>query len=45
MKEEGIYVRMGELVYAFLPMIKIETADDQLIEENLIKVRNIYYQL
>lgn len=31
-KEEGVYVRMGALVYAFIPMSKIEAADDQLLE-------------
>lgn len=31
LKEEGIYVRMGELVYAFIPMYKIEAADEHVI--------------
>ena len=31
-KQEGIYVRMGEKVYAFISMKKIAESDDQTFE-------------
>ena len=36
---------MGELIYAFIPMEKIAEVDDQVFEENLTKVRNLYYEI
>ena len=36
---------MGELVYAFISMEKIAQVEDQILEENLIKVRNLYYEI
>ena len=40
-----MYFRNGSVVYAFIPMSKIGTAEDQVLEENLTKVRNLFYQI
>jgi hypothetical protein len=44
-RREGLYLRRGELVYAFIPLAKVARADEQVLQENLTKVRNMFYQL
>jgi len=38
-------MRRGELVYAFIPMSKVAAADEHVLQENLTRVRNMFYQL
>ena len=42
---EGIFFRKGELVYAFISLIEAAEAHDHLLQENLTKVRNMFYLL
>lgn len=42
---EGIYFRRGELIYAFISLEKVATAHEHTLQENLTKVRNMFYLL
>ena len=42
---EGLYFRRGELVYGFIPMWKLDAANENIIQENLLQIRNEYYTL
>lgn len=43
--KEGFYFRRGGLIYAFIPMISLITASDNDFQENLLKVRNMFYTI
>lgn len=33
------------MVYAFIPLTKVASADEHVLQENLTKVRNMFYQI